>query len=155
MGTMLFQLPPDIPADALCELERASVAGGQDCMPYPTQAVLDDGQLLLHRRIDESGCLNVPWSVAGAGRLMAHSATLMERLTPYQLPIELARGKINQLRGQMADWLMGGLMLAPSLADKIQQATAQFGKAVSYLPARAALDHAEEALALGFAAAEH
>jgi hypothetical protein len=154
MGTMLFQLPPDLPADTLAELERASVAGGQDCMPYPTQAVLDNGQLLLQRRIDESGCLNVPWNVPGAGRLMVHTATLMERLTPYQLLIELARGKINQLRGQAADWLMGGLAISSSLADKIRQATLQFGKAVSHTPARQAAGEAEQALALGFAAAE-
>ncbi len=42
---------------------------------------------------------------------MALSATLMERLAPYHLPLELARGKINQVRGQAADWIMGGLMM--------------------------------------------
>src|SRR6266496_1658243 len=118
MGTMQFQLPPNLSPDALAELERASVAGGQDCMPYPTQAILEDGQLLVHRRVEESGCLQTPWNITGAGRLMTSSATLMERLTPYHLAVELARGKINQLRSQTADWLMGGLLLSDSLADR-------------------------------------
>jgi len=155
MGTMLFQLPANLPDEVLAELECASIAGGQDCMPYPTQAIVEDSQLILHRRIDESGCVNVPWDVPGAGRLMVHSATLMERLAPYQLLIELARGKINQLRGQMADWLMGGLVLAPPLAGKIHQATAQFAKAVARMPAGEALAEAEQALAQGFAVSEN
>jgi hypothetical protein len=155
MGTMLFQLPPNLPDQALAELECASIAGGQDCMPYPTQAIVEDSQLILHRRIDESGCINVPWDVPGAGRLMVHSATLMERLAPYHLLIELARGKINQLRGQMADWVMGGLTMTPPLAQKIEQATRQFAKAVARTPSAEALAEAQQALALGFAVSEN
>jgi hypothetical protein len=154
MGTMQFQLPPNLPDQALAELECASVAGGQDSMPYPTQAIVEDSRLLLQRRIDESGCLNVPWDVPGAGRLMVHSATLMERLTPYHLLIELARGKINQLRGQASDWLMGGLVLSAPLAERIRQATCQFARAVARMPATEALAEAEQALGLGFAVAE-
>lgn len=155
MGTMLFQLPPNLPDQALAELECASIAGGQDCMPYPTQAIVEDNQLVVQRRLDESGCINVPWDVPGAGRLMVHSATLMERLAPYDLLIELARGKINQLRGQMADWLMGGLVLPPPLAEKIQQATRQFAKAVAKTPSAEALAEAQQALAQGFAVSEN
>jgi hypothetical protein len=154
MGTMLFQLPPNLPDQAIAELECASIAGGQDCMPYPTQAIVEDNQLVVQRRLDESGCINVPWDVPGAGRLMVHSATLMERLAPYDLLIELARGKINQLRGQMADWLMGGLMLPPPLAERIQQATRQFAKAVARTPSAEALAEAQQALAQGFAVSE-
>jgi Glycosyl hydrolase family 10 len=153
MGTMQFQMPLNLPDEMLAELERASVAGGQDCMPYPTQALVEDGQLIVHRRVEESGCLQTPWDVVGAGRLMTSSATLMERLAPYQLIIELARGKINQLRGQMADWLLGGLMVDDCLAQRVSRATQLFGKAVSHWPAGEATVEAEQALAEGFAAA--
>ncbi|MCI0684965.1 MAG: endo-1,4-beta-xylanase [Gemmataceae bacterium] len=155
MGTMLFQLPPNLPEDARAELERASVAGGQDCMPYPTQALLDDQQLILNRRVEESGCLQAPWNITGAGHLMTCSATLMERMTPYHLLIELARGKINQLRGQTADWLMGGLLLGDSLAEQIRRATHMFGKAVARTPSVEAAQDAEQALAHGFEAASN
>ena len=153
MGTMIFQLPPTLPEDVRAELERASVAGGQDCMPYPTQAIIDDRQLIVNRRVEESGCLQVPWNVIGAGKLMASTATLMERLTPYHLTIELSRGKINQLRSQTADWLMGGLLVGDSLDGQIRQATQMFGKAVAHLPSAEAEQDAEQALAHGFAAA--
>lgn len=153
MGTMQFQLPPNLPADVLAGLEHGSVAGGQDCMPYPSQAILEDGQLLLHRRVDESGSLHVPWNVAGAGHLMCSTATLMERLAPYQLPLELARGKVNHVRGQLADWLMGGLLLTDPVGASIKEASHLFGKAASQNPGGDSWQYAERAQASGFEAA--
>lgn len=91
MGTMTFDLPRHLSEEAQAELERASVAGGQDSMPYATQVIVDDGHLVLARHVDESGCLLAPWLVPGAGRVMVSSATLMERLLPYQFTLELAR----------------------------------------------------------------
>src|SRR5262245_59990604 len=123
MDTMKFLLPTGLPADAARELERACVAGGPDNMPYPTQVLRDAGQLTVTRNVDESGCLVVPWGVDGAGRLMGTSATLMERPSPYRLQVELARGKINQLRCQAADWLSGGLQVPPDLARQVRDAT--------------------------------
>src|SRR4051812_25731611 len=107
MGTMIFDLPPDLPESARDELERASVAGGQEGMPYPTEASVLAGQLAVVRRIEESGSLLVPWPVGDRGHFMAATATLMERPAPYNLSVELARGKINQVRSQAADWIMG------------------------------------------------
>ncbi len=65
-------------------------------MPYPTEATVEHHQLIVNRRADESGSLQVPWPIAPLGQFMTLSATLMERTTPYSLLIELARGKVNQ-----------------------------------------------------------
>src|SRR5262245_23541551 len=145
MGTMIFKLPTGLPGDVQEELERASVAGGQDSMPYSTHVLLDDGQLVLSRNVDESGCVVIPWPVNGAGQVMVTSATLMERLTPYQLAVELARGKVNQIRGQTSDWLMGGLLMSDSLAEKIRNATIAFSRAVTHVPDPSAGDEALQA----------
>lgn len=126
MGNMNFLLPPNLPDDARSELERACVAGGPDRMPAYTQVTLQNGQMTLTRSLQESGFLQVPWEVPGSGRLLFSSATLMERPTPYDLARELARGKTNQLRSQAADWLLGGLAMSQTLADKIHQATHAF-----------------------------
>jgi hypothetical protein len=152
---MTFKLPPSIPGEDVRELHRASVAGGQDNMPYPTQVVAEADQMICLRRIDESGCLMTPWSVNGAGRLMTPTATLMERLLPYRLPLELARGKINQVRGQAADWLMGGLQMPSALAEEIRQATLSFCQAVADFPAPQADLQAQAALSDGFRASEN
>ena len=31
-------------------------------MPYPTQVLVDNGQMILSRHVDESGCVLAPWS---------------------------------------------------------------------------------------------
>jgi hypothetical protein len=146
MGTMKFDLPADLPAELCDELERASVAGGQDGMPYPSEATVEHGQLIVTRRVDESGGLQVPWPIPPLGQFMTSSATLMERTAPYSLLIELARGKVNQVRGHAADWIMGGLLMPDALAGAIVDAAKVFGHAVATLPDATAAELAREAL---------
>src|SRR5579871_1877738 len=130
MGAIKFLLPPGLSGDDLFELSRASVAGGQEIMPYPTDVVVEGGHLTVVRKVDESGCLLTPWQVDGSGRIMARSATLMERIEPYHLLTELSRGKLNQVRGQAADWLMGGLEMTGELNQQIRSATQSFVRAM-------------------------
>src|ERR1019366_3669515 len=135
VGNMIFQLPSALADETIRhELERSSVTGGQDNMPYPTDAVVEAQCLIVSRCVKESGNLQVPWRIEGAGQLMTSSATLMERAAPYQLAIELARGKINQVRTQIAEWTLGGLLLPDTLAREIHDATAVFGQALMRLP---------------------
>jgi hypothetical protein len=150
---MTFLLPPGLPADAVQELARASVAGGPDGMPYPTRVNIEPDRLVLHRAVEESGYLAVPWAVEGAGRLMTGSPTLMERSQPYQIRVELARGKVNQLRNQAADWLAGGLQMPTAVQQGIREATLAFTHAVCQLPGPAAGPEAQGALGRAFAAA--
>src|SRR5262249_46647914 len=63
------------------------------------------------------------------GRLMGTSATLMERPAPYQLLVELTRGKVNQVRSQAADWAAGGLEVSPSLDGQIRDMSLAFARA--------------------------
>lgn len=135
------------------ELERACVTGGQDNMPYPTEAVVEADRLVLSRSVGESGSLQVPWRMEGLGQLMANSATLMERPTPYQLTLELARGKLNQVRNQVAEWALAGLVVSDPLAREIHDATHAFGQALMRLPDPEAHTCAEKALKLAHQAA--
>ncbi|MBX9678411.1 MAG: hypothetical protein K2X38_06580 [Gemmataceae bacterium] len=154
MGTLTFRLPDSLPPTQVAELEQACIAGGQDCMPYLSQVLVDENQLYLTRQTDESGFLAVPWLVDGMGMLMSPTATLMERLAPYHLPLELARGKINQLRGQAADWIMGGLIMPAGLPETIRDATFAFARAVSKSPQPEAFGEAQLALEKGYDAAQ-
>jgi hypothetical protein len=147
MGIMIFQLPAALADESRRqELERSSVTGGQDNMPYPTDAVVEAERLILSRCVQESGTMQVPWIIEGFGQLMTSSATLMERAAPYQLAIELARGKINQVRGQLADWTQGGLLLPDTLTNEIREATSLFSRALMRLPDPDAVPLAEQAL---------
>src|SRR5262245_47974571 len=128
MATITFHLPPGAPAEAASELERCCMAGGPDNMPWPTEAITADRDLVLRTEIEESGYLVAPWAVNGAGLLMGTSATLMQRQAPYHLLIELARGKVNQVRNQAAEWNNGGLALPDDLWRAIREATHTFGR---------------------------
>jgi hypothetical protein len=154
MGTINLLLPNGLAPEALRELERACITGGPDNMPWPTQAQVDATHLSVHRDVDESGCLAAPWEVNGAGRLMSASATLMERDLPYYFQVELARGKINQLRCQAADWRSGGLQMPGDLVQQIRDASLTFGRAVTQMPSDQAGVHAQAALQMGYQTAD-
>src|SRR5437763_10786616 len=131
MGVMSFLLPSGLSQEVRSELERCSIAGGPDNMPTPTELTFASGQMRTRRGIDESGWLVAPWPVDGVGHVMGTTATLMERTRPYSLLVELARGKINQMRCQAADWRMGGLQISAELQQTIHAATLTFGRAVT------------------------
>jgi hypothetical protein len=130
------------------------MAGGPDNMPWPTEVHVDQGKLTLRRTVDESGYLVAPWEVNGFGRLMGTSATLMERPTPYQFQVELARGKVNQLRCQAADWRSGGLQVPAELAQRVHDTSLAFGHAVTQVVPDDAAQQAQAALLSGYQAAE-
>ena len=135
MGAMTFLLPPALSPDLTSELERACVCGGPDNMPWPTEVRVEPGRLTVRRDVDESGVLAVPWDVEGAGRVMGTTATLIEQALPYQFRLELARGKVNQIRCQAADWQAGGLHLPASLFEQIRNMSVAFARAVTLPPA--------------------
>jgi hypothetical protein len=154
MGTISFLLPPDLPADLGGELAKACMAGGPDNMPWPTVAQHEPGLLILRRSVSESGYLAAPWDVDGFGRLMGSSATLMERAAPYHLQVELARGKINQVRCQIADWRAGGLRVQSELDQLVRMASLTFGAAFLQPGAGQVETQAQQALVQGYQAAE-
>jgi hypothetical protein len=154
MGTMTFFLPDGLSSESLRELERTCVAGGPDNMPWPTELRLNDHQLLARRSVDESGYLMAPWVLPGLGHLMGTSATLMERPAPYNLAVELARGKVNQVRCQAHDWRAGGLQIDSALERDIHEASSAFGRAVTETRPDEAGRQAQTALGLAYQAAQ-
>lgn len=154
MGKLTFSMPANLPLEATQELERASVTGGPDAMPTQCQVQVEPGRLSVVRDAEESGCAIVPWSVERAGHLIVQTATLIERDTPYSLMLELARGKINQVRNQFSDWVMGGLDVPPALTQHIKDATRAFTQAVVRNDHDSDNPHAANALALAHESAD-
>lgn len=154
MGIMKLTLPSDLSPEDTQELERACITSGPDGMPAPCQVHVDPLQLTIARELDESGHLAVPWRIKNAGQLMTSSATLVERPQPYALALELARGKVNQVRNQAAEWTMSGLNMPPALAQRIKEASRAFCRSVARFPADDGRQQAENALVLGCEAAD-
>ncbi|MCS6850131.1 MAG: endo-1,4-beta-xylanase [Gemmataceae bacterium] len=154
MGTMKFALPDELSPQTARELGRACVVGGPDAMPWPTRTDVEGACLIVRRDVEESGNLLVPWCVDGVGHFMLASATLMEREPPYDLLLELARGKVNQLRSQASDWQEGGVQLPPELTDQIRQVSCQLARALTQESAKEASQLAATVLAETCHAAE-
>jgi hypothetical protein len=130
MGTISFLLPENLSAEDAVELDRACIVGGPDNMPWPSKTHTVNSHLTIRRAVDESGFLVSPLPLGALGRMMISSSTLMERAEPYELLVELARGKTNQVRMQYHDWCMGGLQASPDLEQSIRTASHAFGEAI-------------------------
>jgi hypothetical protein len=154
MGTMSFLLPEGLTPDAVRELERSCIAGGPDGMPWPTQVSIESGRLVARRQVEESGCLVVPWKLNSAGRLLSATATLIEREAPYHFLVELARGKVHQLRTQCAEWQAGGLQVPAELAQQIRDASIGFARAATMPPSEQVGSEAQAVLELAYRTAE-
>jgi hypothetical protein len=154
MGTITFQLPSSVAGETTRELDCACLAGGSDSMPWPTSLRLHGQQLTAHCAVEESGYLVAPWTINGRGQVMGMSATLIERQRPYHLLVELARGKINQLRSQAHEYRVGGVQIDASLTQLIREASNTFGQAVLSDTSDDGTRHAQKALDLAYQAAD-
>ena len=153
MGKIRFQVHPASRVTARL-LKRAYLAG-MDQVPWRTWAQRVDGGFVLRRAETESGHAHIPWPIPGFGELTLATCSLVERARPYQLPLELARGKINQLRDQIAAWQAVGLVMPDPLIRRVDAALHCLGRAATggHDPTRSAQD-AETALVTAVEAAD-
>jgi hypothetical protein len=167
MSSIVLQLPANLSDRAVKALSTGYFVGLPDYMPWITQSQLRDGQLIAEKEIHDSGCFCAPWLLAADFAdelpspllksrlpLMLSTATLAERAEPYRLLVELARGRVNQLRNQAADWESGGLELPAAIDEAIRNVSRTFGRAVCQCSDADADKDSEEALLLALATGE-
>lgn len=154
MGVMRFLVHP---ADRLHDWPEAHRAylSGTDHSVWPTRVEID-GQVLGCRRQNSDSCkLNVAWPVEGFGKPQVTTASLPEREAIYLLPVELARGKIVQIRNQLALWQSAGMEIPTDFRDAHHSAQVCFARAASSQDSPdTASPAAQEALSHAFRAAE-
>jgi hypothetical protein len=120
MGVMRFLVSP--PGHATEDMLQYAYLSGLDRTAWLVRTRKDGDELVLEREVTESSSLNLLWEVEGYGLLALTTATLIERPQPYLLPLELARGTITQLRNQLFDWQMIGLVVPDAILDKTSEA---------------------------------
>ena len=127
MGLMRFVVTP--PQGITPEAVEQAYLSGMDRVPWPVQARMDGEELVVNRSVSESGTLHVSWPVEGHGVLTLSTCTLMEQPEAYLLPLELARGTVDQLRNQIADWQLLGLVIPEAISAKVSEAIGRLGAA--------------------------
>lgn len=105
-------------------------AGGYDLAPLPVDVAVTPDGVTLTRPDQDSGFVTTPWDVPHAGPTVVNTATLRQRPEPYRLAVELARGKLNSVRNQTAEWADIGLEVTPLFREKLLAAGRLFGHAV-------------------------
>jgi len=104
---------------------------GQEDLPWFARVYFSGDQLVIERNESESGRVFVPWRIAQNGPMLIGTSTLMERDEPYVLEVELARGMVNAVRNQIAQWETMGLDVPPSLRSQVLEATSDFSRAAT------------------------
>lgn len=152
MGVIRFRLPANDLNQRLSDC-RAAYFTGLDRTPGQLKAEFRNGLMSCHRESNESGRLFVPWRIDGYGTPIVGTATLSERTAPYNLAVELARGKLNEVRNQLADWRQLGLSVSDELREILGRAQRAFIRAATgrHQP-EAVFSAAQESLEAAFAA---
>jgi GH35 family endo-1,4-beta-xylanase len=104
---------------------------GQDELPWFGRAYFSGNQLVVERNESDSGRVFVPWRIGQTAPVLVGTSTLMERDQPYLLEVELARGTVNCLRNQLAQWEMMGLNVPDALRERISDGTKYFSRAAT------------------------
>jgi hypothetical protein len=134
--------------------EQAYLAGAEG-IPWECRTTITSGAMVIERDTRESGYLYFPWQVDGRGQVELCSGSLMERLKAYNLPVELARGTLNRVRNQAAQWQTAGMVIPTAFFELVHAATAAFALAATRQEQpEAAHDHADEAIRLGLEAGD-
>ena len=130
MGLLKFRIPSPLSEVRLADLRKSFVTG-LDRTPSRLNIEIRKDMLLCQRGTTESGRLFTPWPVEGFGSPFIGTATLGERPEPYNLVVELARGKLNDLRNQLSDWKQMGLRVPAEFEATLDRAMRSFYKAVT------------------------
>lgn len=128
MGVMRFEIHPARLLDDWPEIHRAYVSHF-DGRVFPTRVEIDGTSMDCKRQLGDSGKLHVAVPVPGFGRPMVSTSSLPEREEPFLLLVELARGKLSQLRDQSAAWVTAGMNVPEGFDDLRKSAQGKFFQA--------------------------
>jgi hypothetical protein len=154
MGLMRFYIDPaTAPANRPGAL-RAYITS-YDGRVHSTKVDFEDRILSCRRQQQESGKLHIPWTIPGRGSPVVSTTSLPEREQPYILPLELARGKLAEVREQAAVWQQLRMVIPPAYTQAQQSAFQLLARASASQENLDATCHlAEESLLRSFEAAD-
>ncbi len=96
-------------------------------VPYPMHAHIEDGLLICRTGTTDSLRVQVPWAIPGRSPSILGTSTLPSRQETYLLVLELARGRLTELRHFFQD---GSAEEARPLPPQLIEAHALFVEAI-------------------------
>ncbi len=133
MGVMRFLIDPDRVPAGWPDASQACVVG-IDGRIHPTRLEWEGRTLNCRRATSESGKVHLSWPIDDHGVMVVSTTSLKERETPYNLLIELARGKLSEVRDQAAAWEQARMTMPTEYKGKVRESFLLFSQATSRQP---------------------
>lgn len=127
---------------------------GSDGVPLRAELDFKDALLTCQKRAEGPAGVAVLWPVAGCGYLMLETSRLNERDKPYNLPLELVRGRLMRINQKREDWGLFDYDGFQPVAAEIDKARDLFVEAIKQDDFIAQFRTAERALQLAIVAGE-
>jgi hypothetical protein len=103
---------------------------GIEGIPWPGTVQWAGDTLVIHRPVEESGKVYLPYNVPGCGLLTLGTCSLRQNGCDYLLPLELARGSNHRVRNQADQWQRSGMRIPDSYQTALREGNDRFLDAV-------------------------
>lgn len=77
---------------------------GSDGVPLRAELEFKSGQVTCQKRADGPAGLAILWPTGPSGQLLLETSRLVDREKPYNLPLELTRGRLMRISQKREDW---------------------------------------------------
>lgn len=125
---------------------------GPDNVPARAELTFANGEISCKAGSREPMALALMWPVPGFGRLMLETTRLMDRPQPYNLHVELARGRLVRISQKREDWGLFDFPDGKPLYEEVHRARDLFVEALTAADDVTAAHHADQAVAAGITA---
>ncbi|WP_437185512.1 endo-1,4-beta-xylanase [Planctomicrobium sp. SH668] len=119
MGGMRFLVHSPITGVRSHDL-LGSYCSALDGRVVPCQIWLSERELVCERQGTESVKLNVIWRLRSGEDVLLSTTSLRDRNEPYSLALELARGKLAEIRESLANWVSMGMVVPDVVTESIR-----------------------------------
>jgi len=127
---------------------------GSDGVPVRADIEFKNGEIICTRRTAGPAGLAILWPAATGGRMIQETTRLQERDKPYNLHVELLRGRLMRIAQKREDWGLHDFEGTDEIAAQIDKARNQLIAALTAdTPAEAAAA-ADAGISIGISAAE-
>ena len=127
---------------------------GTDGVPVRADIDLRDGAIRCRKRTEGPAGLVLLWPIEGVGRFILETSRLPERSEPYNLHVELARGRLMRIDQKREDWGLYDCEGTEELIADLDQARDSFIEAVKADDPAVAASLADQALKQAVLASE-
>src|ERR1035437_729751 len=95
---------------------------GSDSVPIRGEFSYLEGEIFCRKRAAGAAALNIMWATKGFGSVMLETTRLPERDEPYNLNLELARGRVMRLMQKREEWGLFDIAEAGLVNEKAVEA---------------------------------